>query len=92
MADPATYIGREQTLIKHFILRKYLEPFAYIIGSSWDTITYVDCFAGPWNVRSGQLEDSSFHIALAQLRKARETYPSDASAGRRVQEFSVLGR
>lgn len=73
MADIA-YTGREQTLVKHFILRKYLERFAHIIGSYWDAITYVDCFAGPWNVRSEKLEDSSFHIALEQLRKARDKY------------------
>jgi three-Cys-motif partner protein len=74
LADTVTYTGREQTLVKHFILRKHLERFAHIIGAHWDTITYVDCFAGPWNVRSERLEDSSFHIALEQLRKARATH------------------
>ena len=74
MADTVTYTGREQTLVKHFILRKYLERFAHIIGGHWDTITYVDCFAGPWSVRSEKLEDSSFHIALEELRKARATH------------------
>ncbi len=73
MSDSDLYIGREQTLIKHFILQEYLERFAIIVGSGWNTITYVDCFSGPWNVQSDDLSDSSFSIALEQLRKARET-------------------
>jgi len=65
------YCGREQTLVKHFILQKYLERFAHIVGSHWDTLTYVDCFSGPWNTRSEELEDSSFAIALKELRNAK---------------------
>lgn len=65
------YIGREQSLIKHRILQKYLQRFALIIGFKWDTITYVDCFSGPWNVRSDNLSDSSFSIALRELQVAR---------------------
>jgi three-Cys-motif partner protein len=74
LSESADYLGREQTLVKHFILQKYLERFAYIVGSHWDTITYVDCFSGPWNIRSDELSDSSFSIALRELRKARDTY------------------
>jgi len=70
--DPSgPYDGREQTLVKHFILENYLAKFAHIIGYWADTITYVDCFAGPWNVQSDNLSDSSFSIALKQLRKAK---------------------
>lgn len=65
------YAGREQTLVKHTILRSYIDRFAHIVGSFWDAITYVDCFSGPWNVQSGDLRDSSFHIALEELRKAK---------------------
>ncbi len=72
--EPNLYIGREQTRVKHLILQKYLERFAHIIGSRWLTLTYVDCFSGPWNVRSNELKDSSFSIALNELRKARETH------------------
>jgi three-Cys-motif partner protein len=72
--EPNLYIGREQTLVKHLILQKYLERFAHIIGSGWSTLTYVDCFSGPWNVRSNELKDSSFSIALNELRKARDTH------------------
>ncbi|MBM7112586.1 three-Cys-motif partner protein TcmP [Archangium primigenium] len=67
----AHYEGREQTLVKHFILRKYLERFALIVGTKWKSITYVDGFSGPWNLKSENFEDSSFAIALEELRKAR---------------------
>lgn len=65
------YVSREQTKIKHLILQKYLQRFAMIIGFKWDTITYVDCFSGPWNVQSEDLQDSSFSIALGELQDAR---------------------
>jgi three-Cys-motif partner protein len=64
------YARREQTKIKHLILQKYLQRFAMIIGFKWDTLTYVDCFSGPWNVQSEDLQDSSFSIALSELQAA----------------------
>jgi three-Cys-motif partner protein len=73
MSNDELYAGREQTQVKHFILQKYLERFAYKVGSHWDALTYVDCFSGPWNARSDVFEDSSFAIALKQLRNARDT-------------------
>ncbi len=73
MNESDLYVEREQTLVKHFILQKYLERFAHIVGTFADTITYVDCFSGPWNVRSQELKDSSFAIALSELRTARQT-------------------
>jgi len=72
-SDDANYLGREQSLIKHIILEKYLERFAVITGSWSDGIIYVDGFSGPWNVQSESLEDASFSIALKQLRNARDT-------------------
>jgi len=82
MSNGELYAGREQTLVKHFILQKYLERFAHIIGSHWDVLTYVDCFSGPWNARSENFEDSSFTIALKELRNARDTH---AKRGRSLQ-------
>ena len=73
-ANPDLYVGREQTLVKHTILQHYLQRFAHIIGSWCDVITYVDCFSGPWNVRSDALRDSSFYLALQELRTARDTH------------------
>ena len=72
MSNGDLYIDREQTLVKHIILENYLKRFAIIVGSRWDTITYVDCFSGPWNVQSDDFKDSSFAIAIEQLRKARD--------------------
>jgi three-Cys-motif partner protein len=74
LSDADLYTGREQTLVKHYILRQYLERFAIIVGSHRDTLTYVDCFSGPWNVQSEDFKDSSFSIALEQLRKARSVH------------------
>ena len=79
MSNETLYRGREQTLVKHFILRKYLERFARIVGTFADSITYVDCFSGPWNVRSEELKDSSFAIALEELRKAQATLSEGVS-------------
>ena len=74
MSNGDLYARREQTLVKHIILKYYLERFAIIVGSHWDALTYVDCFSGPWKVKSEKLEDSSFAIALEQLRKARDLH------------------
>jgi three-Cys-motif partner protein len=82
MSREELYTGREQTLVKHFILQRYLERFAHIVGTHWDALTYVDCFSGPWNVRSHNFEDSSFGIALRELRKARDTH---AERGRKLR-------
>jgi hypothetical protein len=56
LSNDDLYIGREQTLVKHIILKHYLERFAIIVGWHWDTLTYVDCFSGPWNVQSDDLK------------------------------------
>ncbi len=73
MATNEDYAGREQSLVKHYILQHYLERFAHIIGSKWTAITYVDCFSGPWESKAADLSDTSFAISLAELRKARTT-------------------
>jgi three-Cys-motif partner protein len=74
LGEDDLYVGREQTLVKHLILGKYLERFAHKVGATWDCITFVDCFAGPWNVHSSDLQDTSFSIAINQLKRARDTH------------------
>lgn len=69
----ADYDGREQSEVKHAILEKYLARFATIVGQRWKSITYIDCFAGPWESRSAAFGDTSFGKALRELRAARET-------------------
>ncbi|HEX3525989.1 MAG TPA: hypothetical protein VH988_02890 [Thermoanaerobaculia bacterium] len=75
MPSDDLYERREQTAVKHYILQHYLERFARIVGFGWSSITYVDGFSGPWNVKSHDLKDSSFALALDELRKARITHP-----------------
>lgn len=66
------YYGREQTLVKHEMLKRYLGPAARIIGSFARSFVYVDCCSGPWKTATDDLSDTSFSIALEQLRSARK--------------------
>lgn len=68
----SAYIGREQTAVKHRILERYLTPLPLIVGRSWDDVTFVDCCSGPWETNTSDQSDTSFGIALRQLRQARE--------------------
>jgi three-Cys-motif partner protein len=71
MAVPEAYRGREQAYVKHTLLARYLERFGHKVGSAWSVINYVDCFAGPWQSSQSDYSDTSFGIAVQQLRKAR---------------------
>ncbi len=62
--DPSLYKGREQTYIKHLVLRRYLQKLAYKKGWHGGTINYVDGFAGPWQQASEELKDTSPFIAI----------------------------
>ena len=73
MPDPNLYVGREQTYVKHFVLEEYLERVAYNIYSFQDDFVYVDGFSGPWKSETDTYEDTSFKIALDQLRKVRKS-------------------
>lgn len=72
MADFDPYAGREATKVKHLILKRYLQKLAYKWGWHGGTINYVDGFAGPWKSGTETLADTSPHIAIAELRGARE--------------------
>jgi three-Cys-motif partner protein len=65
------YLEREQTLVKHTILQRYLLRLAVIVGTWADTITYVDCFSGPWENNAADYSDTSFGIAIQELKKAK---------------------
>lgn len=69
MKKPEAYKGREQTYLKHFFLEGYLERVAYTIGWSHSDFVYIDGFSGPWRSEDEALEDTSFMIAIRQLRK-----------------------
>lgn len=67
------YFDREQSQAKHDILRRYLEPFAIKILSSWQNIDFIDGFSGPWkNIDTDNLTDTSIGIALSTLSGVAE--------------------
>src|ERR1700733_9462984 len=70
MTEPG-YQDREQSELKHYAIKRYLEAAARILGSAWD-LKYVDCCAGPWNSTKIDYSDTSFGIAYEVLRAARE--------------------
>lgn len=70
-SDEQIYWGREQTLVKHIILQRYLVRLAVIVGSWAEAVSYVDCFSGPWENKSEDCSDTSFGIAVGELLKAQ---------------------
>lgn len=64
------YKGREQTYLKHFFLEHYLEKVVHKVGFYDPNFTYVDGFSGPWKSEDEDYQDTSFGIALSQLRIA----------------------
>ena len=74
---PEHYHGREQAFIKHELLRAYLERLFMIIGKHEKTISYVDCFAGPWQEDTEDLEDTSIAISLRITKKYNKSISGD---------------
>jgi len=70
--DLSHYKGREQAYIKHCLLETYLPEWAYKVGTAWDSLAYVDGFAGPWKTISPEFADSSFGIATDVLLRCQE--------------------
>ncbi len=69
-----TYKGREHSLIKHELLKGYLEALLSIVGvSGVKKFAYVDCFAGPWGGDEESLEGTSIAISLEILAQVRDT-------------------
>jgi len=77
MPDPDEfYRGREQSQIKHFILKRYLTDMAFKVAQSraggLTAINYVDGFSGPWETQGeAEYEDTSFRQAISVLRDVR---------------------
>lgn len=82
----STYIDREQTQAKHFILRGYLQELAYKVLHGWD-IAYVDGFSGPWKSKNADFSDTSFMIALGVLREAQRTVHEKTGVKHRIRCF-----
>jgi three-Cys-motif partner protein len=70
---PDEYHGREQTWLKHQVLKQYLSKWSYKLGSVGRTrktrLWYVDCFAGPWETQTEDVRDSSVSIGLRVLNE-----------------------
>jgi three-Cys-motif partner protein len=63
--------------IKHQILTRYLPSWATILGSAFDKLYYVDCFAGPGHYESeGKEVDGSPIIAVKAGKVFAEKNPS----------------
>jgi three-Cys-motif partner protein len=73
---PSPYEHREQTEVKHRILKRYLEAFIPIVGNWADDITYIDCFAGPWQSADPDLKDTSFSHAIEVIRRTKSILAS----------------
>ena len=81
---PSEYEGREQTWLKHRVLKEYLLAWAHKLGSGGRKLAvklwYVDCFAGPWKARTTDLTDTSIYIGLDALQAARKTWAEKGTA------------
>jgi three-Cys-motif partner protein len=72
MQVPESYQGREQAFVKHQLLETYLMRLFMIIGLYQKNIRYVDCFSGPWQEESDELQDTSIGISIKIIQKCRE--------------------
>ena len=69
---PEIYQGRVPALVKHTLLKNYLEKLVLIIGMNGRKvgraeICYVDCFAGPWGSDDEDLDGTSIALSLRTL-------------------------
>jgi len=85
--DLAGYKGREQEYVKHVLLEEYLPQLGLKVGSAWDTLVYIDGFAGPWQSQRPDLSDSSFGVATKCLRACRDWL---AKKGRHVSVLNLF--
>jgi three-Cys-motif partner protein len=81
------YKGREQSYVKHVLLEQYLEALVHKTASVYPHIVYVDGFAGPWQSAAENHEDTSFGIALRELRRAKASWKAN---GREVKMTAIL--
>ncbi|MDC3960735.1 three-Cys-motif partner protein TcmP [Polyangium jinanense] len=82
---PAEYQGREQSYLKHRVLKEYLLEWGIKLGSVARRglpvrLCYVDCFAGPWEAKDAAFADTSIALALDALEAAAATWRSQGSS------------
>ena len=78
---PNVYEGRIPAMVKHTLLKSYLEKLVLIIGMNARSkgsveICYVDCFAGPWGSDDEKLEGTSISPSLKTLAACKEKLAS----------------
>jgi three-Cys-motif partner protein len=78
---PDLYEGRIPALVKHALLKSYLEKLLLIIGMNARAkgrveICYVDCFAGPWGSDDEKLDGTSISLSLKTLAACKEKLAS----------------
>jgi three-Cys-motif partner protein len=78
------YARREQTLAKHYILRRYLQALAFKVLRFWD-ITYIDGFSGPWKSNTEDYSDTSFMIAMEVLKDAQRVIFEQEGVRRKIR-------
>ncbi|HWK47946.1 MAG TPA: three-Cys-motif partner protein TcmP [Stellaceae bacterium] len=81
-----TYLDREQTQAKHFILRGYLRELAFKVLRGWD-IAYIDGFSGPWESKTDDFSDTSFMIAISVLKEAQRIVEERTRSRREIKCF-----
>lgn len=86
MLVPESYRGREQSFVKHHLLKTYMERLFMIIGLHQRVVRYVDCFSGPWQQGAADLQDTSIGIALSIISKCQD----GLKALRKNVEFHAL--
>jgi three-Cys-motif partner protein len=80
------YLDREQTEAKHFVLRRYLQALAFKV-LTFQNITYVDGFSGPWRSQTEDFRDSSFMIGISVLKGAQKQYLERTGVRRKIRCF-----
>lgn len=76
-AGPEPQHLKRVSRVKHEILTKYLPSWAVILGSKYDLLYYVDCFAGPGRYESdGMIVDGSPVIAVKAGKDFADKYPN----------------
>lgn len=84
MTIPDEYHGREQTWLKHLVLKEYLSKWGYKLGSvgrkRHTRLWYVDCFAGPWETQTDDVRDSSVSIGLRVLSEVVAEWSAKGAA------------
>ena len=68
---PEHYKDREQTFVKHTVLKRYLKRLFMIKGQFEPVICYIDCFAGPWQTDRENMNDTSIAISLSIMDECR---------------------